>query len=97
MAFSTPDEVIKFIKDEDVEYVDIRFTDLPGNEQHFTIAATAFDEDMIEEGLAFDGSSIRGSSRSRVRHDAPAGRTARLTPSAGQDVNISCFVHDPYP
>ena len=60
MAFSTPDEVIKFIKDENVEYVDIRFTDMPGAEQHFSIAAAAFDEDMIEEGLAFDGSSIRG-------------------------------------
>ena len=59
MAFSTPDEVIKYVKDEGVEYVDIRFTDLPGNEQHFTIAAAAFDEDMFEDGLAFDGSSIR--------------------------------------
>ena len=54
MAFSTPDEVIKYVKDEGVEYVDIRFTDLPGNEQHFTIAAAAFDEGMFEDDM-FEG------------------------------------------
>ena len=54
MAFSTPDEVIKFIKDEGVEYVDIRFTDLPGNEQHFTIAAAAFDEITGVLGLLYN-------------------------------------------
>ena len=99
MAFSTPDEVIKFIKDENVEYVDIRFTDMPGAEQHFTIAAAAFDEDMIEEGLAFDGSSIRGF---QSIHESdmmllPDVATARLDPfRKAKTLNISCFVHDPF-
>ncbi|MCD2262410.1 type I glutamate--ammonia ligase [Dietzia aurantiaca] len=99
MAFSTPDEVIKFIKDENVEYVDIRFTDMPGAEQHFSIAAAAFDEDMIEEGLAFDGSSIRGF---QSIHESdmmllPDVTTARLDPfRKAKTLNISCFVHDPF-
>ncbi|MFE1537288.1 glutamine synthetase beta-grasp domain-containing protein, partial [Corynebacterium bovis] len=60
MAFKTAEEVTKFIRDNDVEFVDVRFTDVPGVEQHFTVPASAFDEDAVEEGLAFDGSSVRG-------------------------------------
>ena len=99
MGFSTPDEVIKYIKDEGVEYVDIRFTDLPGNEQHFTIAAAAFDEDVFEDGLACDGSSIRGF---QSIHESdmmllPDVATARLDQfRAAKTLNISCFVHDPF-
>ncbi len=55
--FQNADEAKKFIADEDVKFVDVRFCDLPGVMQHFTIPATAFDPD---EELAFDGSSIRG-------------------------------------
>ncbi len=60
MAEKTADDVIKLIKDEEVEYVDIRFCDLPGVVQHFSIPASAFDESVFEDGLAFDGSSVRG-------------------------------------
>ena len=60
MADKTADDIIKLIKDEKVEYVDIRFCDLPGAVQHFSIPASAFDESIFEDGLAFDGSSIRG-------------------------------------
>ena len=60
MAFANMEEVQKFITDEQVEFIDVRFTDVPGNEHHFSIPASAFDEDVMEEGLAFDGSSIRG-------------------------------------
>ena len=60
MAFTTAEEVFKFIAEENVEYVDVRFTDLPGIEQHFSIPASALDEDVFREGLGFDGSSIRG-------------------------------------
>ena len=58
--FSSPDEVLKFIADEGVEYVDIRFCDLPGIMQHFTLPAAAFDASAFEDGQMFDGSSIRG-------------------------------------
>ena len=60
MAEKTADDIMKQIKDEDVEYVDIRFCDLPGVVQHFSIPASAFDESVFEDGLAFDGSSVRG-------------------------------------
>ncbi|KKO82858.1 glutamine synthetase, partial [Corynebacterium xerosis] len=60
MSFTSPAEVVKYIEEEGIEFVDVRFTDVPGTEQHFTIPASAFDEDAAAEGLAFDGSSIRG-------------------------------------
>src|SRR3977135_2336217 len=56
----TADDIFKLITDEDVEYVDIRFCDLPGIVQHFSIPASAFDKSVFEDGLAFDGSSGRG-------------------------------------
>ena len=51
---------LKLIKDEGAEYVDIRFTDPRGKLQHVTIVADLVDEDFIEEGFMFDGSSISG-------------------------------------
>ncbi len=54
------DKVLKIIKDEDVEYVDIRFTDPRGKLQHVTVLADQVDEDFLEEGFMFDGSSVAG-------------------------------------
>ncbi len=56
----TPQGVINFIKENDVKMVDLRFMDFPGLWQHFSIPASAVDDDLFEEGLGFDGSSIRG-------------------------------------
>ena len=56
----TPDDIFKLVQDENIEYVDVRFCDLPGTMQHFTIPIYVFDKTVFEEGLAFDGSSIRG-------------------------------------
>ncbi|HEY9037749.1 MAG TPA: type I glutamate--ammonia ligase [Roseovarius sp.] len=53
-------DLLKTIKEEGVEYVDIRFTDPRGTLQHVTIAVDLVDEDFIEEGFMFDGSSIAG-------------------------------------
>src|SRR6476619_2006105 len=58
--FTSPDEVAAYIRDNDVEYVDVRFCDLPGVMQHFTIPASTFGADTFTDGLGFDGSSIRG-------------------------------------
>ncbi len=58
--FSDSSEVLTFIKDTDVRFVDIRFTDLPGVQQHLTIPADTVDEAFFTDGIAFDGSSIRG-------------------------------------
>ncbi len=52
--------VLQLIKDKGIQMVDLRFTDLPGTWQHFSLPAHAFDEDSFEDGLGFDGSSIRG-------------------------------------
>src|SRR6056297_4144417 len=52
--------IIQQIKEEDIEYVDIRFTDTRGKLQHVTVIADEVDEDFLEEGFMFDGSSIAG-------------------------------------
>ena len=54
------DAVLKMIKDEEAAYVDIRFTDVRGKLQHVTIDVDLVDEDFLEEGFMFDGSSIAG-------------------------------------
>ena len=53
-------DVLKTIKDEEVEYVDIRFTDPRGKLQHVTVLSDQVDADFLEEGFMFDGSSIAG-------------------------------------
>lgn len=58
--FKNSSEALKFIKDRDVKFLDIRFTDLPGVQQHFNIPAHSVDEDFFTVGQLFDGSSIRG-------------------------------------
>lgn len=57
---SKPSEVLDLIKKEQVELVDVRFIDLPGVWQHFSMPADQLSEDSFTEGLGFDGSSIRG-------------------------------------
>ena len=54
----TPKDVLKMAKD--VKFIDFRFTDLIGTWQHFSVPAKMIDEDTFEEGLGFDGSSVRG-------------------------------------
>ena len=58
--FSNSDEVLRFIKDEGVRFVDVRFCDLPGVMQHFNVPAESVTEDFFVNGQMFDGSSIRG-------------------------------------
>ncbi|MBW2424584.1 MAG: type I glutamate--ammonia ligase [Deltaproteobacteria bacterium] len=53
-------ELLKYAKKHDAEMIDLRFTDWPGTWQHCSFPLSIMDEDTIEEGLGFDGSSIRG-------------------------------------
>ena len=53
-------DVMQMVKDNDVKFVDFRFTDTRGKEQHVTVPMSHFDEDKFSEGHAFDGSSIAG-------------------------------------
>ena len=55
----TPTEVLALCREKDVKAVDLRFMDFPGLWQHFTIPVGSLDEDVFEDGLGFDGSSIR--------------------------------------
>ncbi|KOX25569.1 glutamine synthetase [Saccharothrix sp. NRRL B-16348] len=90
---------MKYISDEGVKFVDVRFSDLPGVMQHFTLPAAAFDADAIAEGLAFDGSSVRGF---QSIHESdmlllPDLYTARLDPfRIEKTLIVNFFVHDPF-
>src|ERR1044071_7084342 len=52
--------VLELIKEKGIQIVDLRFTDMPGTWQHFSLPASMLSEDDFEDGLGFDGSSIRG-------------------------------------
>ncbi|MGZ3598992.1 MAG: type I glutamate--ammonia ligase [Ktedonobacterales bacterium] len=56
----TPDDVIRLVREAGVRMVDVKFVDVPGTWQHFSIPARLVDEGLFREGVGFDGSSIRG-------------------------------------
>ena len=96
--FSSAEEVLRFIAEENVEFVDVRFCDLPGTMQHFTVPTTTFGEEVFTDGLMFDGSSIRGFQQI---HESdmqllPDPSTAVLDPfRTHKTLNLTFFVHDP--
>jgi glutamine synthetase len=98
MSFSSAEEVLSFIDAEKVEFVDVRFVDLPGTVQHFTIPVETFDADVFTEGRMFDGSSIRGF---QAIHESdmlllPDPTSAVLDPfRQHKTLNLTFFVHDP--
>jgi glutamine synthetase len=55
-----PRDVVELIKEHGIKMVDLKFVDVPGTWQHTTVPADQFDEGAIEQGIGFDGSSIRG-------------------------------------
>ena len=57
---ATASEILKQIKDKDVKFVDLRFTDPKGKMHHVTMDVVCVDEDMFTDGVMFDGSSIAG-------------------------------------
>ena len=96
--FSSAEEVLRFIAEENVEFVDVRFTDLPGTVQHFTVPVQTFDADVFTEGRMFDGSSIRGF---QAIHESdmlliPDPSTAVLDPfRQHKTLNLTFSVFDP--
>jgi glutamine synthetase len=54
------ENVLKMIKDDEIMFVDLRFTDTKGKEQHVTVPASVCDDELLEDGKMFDGSSIAG-------------------------------------
>jgi Glutamine synthetase, beta-Grasp domain len=57
---SNPEDVLRTVTDDKIEMIDLRFTDIPGLWQHFSVPPNALDLDSMVEGIGFDGSSIRG-------------------------------------
>ena len=53
-------DVVKYLKDKDAKFVDLRFTDTKGKMQHVTADVSCIDEEVFKDGYAFDGSSIAG-------------------------------------
>lgn len=91
-------DLIKRIKDEEIEYVDIRFTDTRGKLQHVTIVNDLVDEDFLEEGFMFDGSSIAGwkSIESSDMKLMPDVSTAYVDPFyAEKTICIHCSIVEP--
>src|SRR3954447_26424608 len=98
MEKRSSNDVLKLAKDADVEIVDVRFCDLPGLMQHFSIPAHELTEDVFEDGLGFDGSSIRGFQEIQESDMLliPDPNTAVLDPFRQHvTLNINCFVRDP--
>ncbi len=58
--FRDAKEAVKFIKEKGIAFVDLRFSDLPGRWQHFSVPAHEADEAFFTQGAGFDGSSITG-------------------------------------
>ena len=96
--FQGADDTLAYVKANGIETVDIRFCDLPGVMQHFTIPAAALTEAVFEDGLAFDGSSIRGFQKIHESDMAllPDPTSAYVDPfRKSKTLVINFFVHDP--
>jgi len=90
--------VIELIKTNKVNYVDLRFTDTRGKEQHVTVPASIIEDDFFKEGKMFDGSSIAG--WKAINHSdmvlMPDAATAVLDPFCEEaTINLRCDVLEP--
>jgi len=95
---ATSEEVLASIKDEDVQMIDLRFTDLPGLWQHFSVPPSAVDAAAMEEGIGFDGSSIRGFQEIQESDMlvVPDATTAFLDPfTPAKTMVLICNIRDP--
>ena len=98
MTERTPDEVVQLVADEGVEIVDLRFCDLPGLMQHFSVPSHELSADSFEDGYGFDGSSIRGFQEIQESDMIlmPDPNTAVIDPFRQHPtLNINAFVRDP--
>jgi glutamine synthetase len=90
--------VLSLARDEGVEIVDLRFCDLPGLMQHFSVPVAELTDDAFADGYGFDGSSIRGFQEIQESDMLlfPDPDTAVLDPfRTHKTLNINCFVRDP--
>ncbi len=96
--FTSNEALLSYVAAEGVEFVDVRFCDLPGVMQHFTVPAGSFTAEVLDAGLMFDGSSIRGF---QAIHESDMAlkvdpTTAVLDPfRTRKTLNVTFFIHDP--
>jgi glutamine synthetase len=98
MEDRSPHEVLELVGAEEVEFIDLRFCDLPGVMQHVTIPANVLDEGQFEDGHAFDGSSVRGFQQIQESDMVllPDPNTAYLDPfRRRKTLVLHCYVADP--
>src|SRR6185436_16138831 len=93
-----PKDVLAFAKENKVEIVDFKFVDVPGLWHHFSITTSEFNADLFENGIGFDGSSIRGfqtiDQSDMLLFPDPA--TAQMDPfTAVPTIVLICNVKDP--
>ncbi|MBD3275443.1 MAG: type I glutamate--ammonia ligase [Candidatus Marinimicrobia bacterium] len=91
-------QVFQLIKDHDVEFIDMKFLDFPGLWQHFTIPVSEMEDELFDEGLGFDGSSIRGwqAINESDMIVLPDPSTAMMDPfTEYPTLSLICNIHDP--
>lgn len=97
-AVTDPAELVAIVEQTGVEFLDIRFCDLPGVMQHLTVPASSISEESLTAGIPFDGSSVRGF---QSIHESdmlllPDISTARIDPfRQHRTLTMNFFVHDP--
>jgi glutamine synthetase len=95
---ASPSDVLQMVADGGFDFVDLRFCDLPGQVQHFTIPAGQLGEEGFDEGFGFDGSSIRGFQEIQESDMilVPDPNTAFADPfTVHPTLVLYCFVKDP--
>src|SRR5216117_1483611 len=93
-----PKDVLAFAKENKAEIVDLKFVDLPGLWQHFSITTSELNEDLFENGIGFDGSSIRGfqTINESVMLLFPDPNTAMMDPFTElPTLSLICNIKDP--
>jgi glutamine synthetase len=96
--FNSADEVLEYIKGNGVQFLDVRFCDLPGVMQHFTVPSENVGASLFNDGLMFDGSSIRGF---QAIHESDMLLLPDVTTAVvdqfrqHKTLNINFFIHDP--
>lgn len=94
----TPEDALRLAREHGARMVDLKFTDLPGTWQHFSVPLRAISAESFEEGIGFDGSSIRGFQAINESDMLliPDANTAIMDPfTAEPTLSLVCNVHQP--
>lgn len=93
----TPREVLALCRQNEIQAIDLRFMDFPGIQKHFTIPLNVLTEKSFEDGLTFDGSSIRGwqAINESDMLVVPQADTAMVDPFMTSTLSMTCNVQDP--